>query len=206
MSTATEAYVLLLSLEHLAVCLQALFLPSRFFHCSVRTSMRRQKKQDNVEQTTHVEHINEVQLEAPKTSSEANAEPADADVVEDEDPIGAWQSTKLGTAEETQTESTEVLSLSEVDDMPTMADGSNITQGISAYLKSQIPELSKKKVYVEFKISETGHIYDVDASLVSDARVKSKIEKLLTTIKVKPGRKDGHVVAVKTSLNIYKLL
>lgn len=160
------------------------------------------KKQDNVEQTTHVEHINEVQLEAPKTSSEANAEPADADVVEDEDPIGDGKVPSEGPAEETQTESTEVLSLSEVDDMPTMADGSNITQGISAYLKSHIPELSKKKVYVEFKISETGHIYDVDASLVSDARVKSKIEKLLTTIKVKPGRKDGHVVTVKTSLNI----
>lgn len=160
------------------------------------------KKQDNVEQTTHVEHINEVQLEVPETSSEANAEPADADVVEDEDPIGDGNVPSEEPAEETQTESTEVLSLSEVDDMPTMADGSNINQGLTAYLKSHIPELPENKVYVEFKISEAGHIYDVDASLVYDARVRSKIKKLLPTIKVKPGRKDGHAVVVKTNLKI----
>ncbi len=160
------------------------------------------KKQDSVEQITHVEHANDAQPETPKTSPETNAETADADIVEDKDPIGDGDIPSEVFAEEAQTESAEVLSLSEVDNMPTMEDGTNLKQGLSECLNSHIPELSKKNVYVEFKISETGHIYDVDASLVNDVDLARKIEKLLTAIKVKPGRKEGHAVAVKMNINI----
>ena len=61
--------------------------------------------------------------------------------------------------------------------------------------------MSRKKVYVEFKISETGYIYDVDA--LCDEELRSEIEKILTSMPtVKPGRKEGHAVAVKTNIDI----
>lgn len=189
------------------------------------------KKKVQIEQITNAENSNATRQNVPTTSLNTNAEPAeamdadvvededpigdgdvpsgepagttDADVVEDEDPIGDGDVPSGKPAEEVQPTSAEVLSLSEVDDMPTMSDGGNIKQGIASYLKSHIPELSKKKIYVEFKISEKGHIYDVDASLVSDEGLRSKIEKILTSMPtVKPGRKEGHAVAVKTSIDI----
>jgi hypothetical protein len=164
------------------------------------------KKKVQVEQIANAENSNTPQQSTPTTALNTNVEPTeatDADVVEDEDPIGDGDVPSEKQAEEVSPTSAEVLSLSEVDDMPTMSDGSNIKQGIAAYLKSHIPELSRKKVYVEFKISETGHIYDVDASLVSDEGLRSEIEKILTSMPtVKPGRKEGHAVAVKTNIDI----
>lgn len=162
------------------------------------------KKKDQVEQIANAEDSDMGQQNAPTTSLNTNVELAgttDADVVENEDPIGDGDVPSKEPAEDVQPTSAEVLSLSEVDDMPTMSDGSNINSGIVSYLKSHIPELSEKKIDVEFKISETGHIYGVDASLVSDVGLRRKIEKMLTTMPiVKPARKDGHVVAVKTCI------
>ena len=97
----------------------------------------------------------------------------------------------------------EYFALNQLDEIPTMSDGTPLYRGVVAYLREQIPELEGKHAYVEYKISSEGKVVEVDASLVNGTELQNKIRNsLLSMPNVIPGKKDGHAVYVMTNLTI----
>lgn len=99
----------------------------------------------------------------------------------------------------------EYFALNQLDEIPTMSDGTSLSRGVIAYLREQIPELKGKYAYVEYKLSPTGKVTDVDASLVDDRVLQEKIRNSLLSMPIViPGKKDGQSVYVKTNITIEK--
>ena len=97
----------------------------------------------------------------------------------------------------------EYFALNQLDEKPTMSDGTPLSRGVVAYLREQIPELEGNYAYVEYKISPMGEIIEVDASLVNDRELRGKIRNSLYSMpNVNPGKKDGRAVYVWTNITV----